>query len=119
MSRDSPTIRISLTVDGLLGVCYKRSRWCLISRTIVQRLCSLRRGLMRMVSAATHPAVVVTDHTFRDGLAIEKAILEPLGCRVIGAQCRTEDDVITLVRDADFVLTQFAPVTALAIQAMT
>src|SRR5947207_7965542 len=107
MSRDSPRIRISLTVDALLGVCYRRNRWCLISRTIGQRLYSLRRGLMRMVSGATHPAVVVTDYTFRDFLAIEKAILEPLGCRVIGTQCRTEDDVIALVRDADFVSTQF------------
>jgi D-3-phosphoglycerate dehydrogenase / 2-oxoglutarate reductase len=60
----------------------------------------------------------VTDYTFRDDLAVEKAILEPLGCTVVGAQCRTEQDVVALVRDADFVLTQFAPITAPSIQAM-
>ena len=71
-----------------------------------------------MVSETAHPAVVVTDYTFRDDLAVEKAILEPLGCTVVGAQCRTEQDVVALVRDADFVLTQFAPITAPSIQAM-
>lgn len=71
-----------------------------------------------MVSEATRSTVVVTDYTFPDDLAVEKAILEPLGCRIIGAQCRTEDEVAALVRAADFVLTQFAPVTAHAIQAM-
>jgi len=57
-----------------------------------------------MVSETAHPAVVVTDYTFRDDLAVEKAILEPLGCTVVGAQCRTEQDVVALVRDADLYL---------------
>jgi len=73
---------------------------------------------MRMAVDITHPTVVVTDYTFRDDLAVEKAILEPLGCAVVGAQCRTEQEVIALVRDTDFVLTQFAPITARAIGAM-
>lgn len=71
-----------------------------------------------MAADTTQPTVVVTDYTFRDDLAVEKTALEPLGCRVIGAQCRTEQEVIAVVRDADFVLTQFAPVSARAIQAM-
>ena len=71
-----------------------------------------------MVSEATRATVVVTDYTFSDDLAVEKALLEPLGCRVIGAQCRTEEEVVALARAADFVLTQFAPLTARAIQAM-
>jgi D-3-phosphoglycerate dehydrogenase len=41
-----------------------------------------------------------------------------LGCTVQGAQCRNEDEVIQLTADADYVLTQFAPVTGRAIQAM-
>lgn len=64
------------------------------------------------------PTVVVTDYTFRDDLAIERAILEPLGCRVVGAHCRTEHEVAEAVHDADFVITQFAPVTSKAIATM-
>lgn len=72
-----------------------------------------------MVPDARQPVVVVTDFGFTDDLAVEKAALEPLGCKIIGAQCRTAEEVAEAVRDADFVLTQFAPVTAPAIQAMT
>jgi D-3-phosphoglycerate dehydrogenase len=61
--------------------------------------------------------VVVTDYTFSD-LDTEKQILEPLGCTVSGVQCRSEDDVIQHTADADYVITQFAPVTGRAIQAM-
>jgi D-3-phosphoglycerate dehydrogenase len=65
------------------------------------------------------PTVVVTDFTFPDDLQLERAILEPLGCIVTGTQCRTAQDVAVATREADFVLTQFAPVTAAAIAAMT
>jgi D-3-phosphoglycerate dehydrogenase len=61
--------------------------------------------------------VVVTDHTFGE-LDIEKKILEPLGCTIAAAQCRTVDEVMQCAADADFVITQFAPVTGRAIQAM-
>ncbi len=72
-----------------------------------------------MASDDGRPTVVVTDYTFRDELAVERAILEPLGCRVIGAHCRTEQEVAEAVREADYVLTQFAPVKAHAIRSMT
>ncbi|MGH2388573.1 MAG: C-terminal binding protein, partial [Chloroflexota bacterium] len=65
------------------------------------------------------PVVVVTDFSFTDDLAVEKAALEPLGCTVVGAQCRTAEEVAAVVKDADFVFTQFAPVTEQAIQAMS
>jgi len=71
-----------------------------------------------MAGDRRRPVVAVTDFSFTDDLAVEKAALEPLGCTVIGAQCRTAEEVAAVVRDADFVLTQFAPVTAQAIQAM-
>lgn len=71
-----------------------------------------------MASDDGRPTVVVTDYTFRDELAVERAILEPLGCRVIGAHCRTEQEVAEAVPEADFVITQFAPVKAQAIAAM-
>ncbi len=61
--------------------------------------------------------VVVTDYTFGE-LSVETEILQPLGCTIVGAQCRTEQEVAAAVRDADYVLTQFAPVTARAIEAM-
>lgn len=61
--------------------------------------------------------VVVTDFTFPD-LAIETAILQPLGCRLFPAQAKTSADVAPLVADADAVLTQFARLDAAAIHAM-
>ena len=61
--------------------------------------------------------VAVTDHTF-EPLDIEADILEPLGCRVDEAQCRSVDEVIALVEDADYVITQFSPVDARAIGRM-
>jgi D-3-phosphoglycerate dehydrogenase len=62
--------------------------------------------------------VAVTDYGF-DNLDIEKSILEPLGCQVVGQ--RTAKDpaqLIELVKDADAVITQFAPVNAAVIGAM-
>ncbi len=61
--------------------------------------------------------VVVTDYRFAS-LDVEAGILEPLGCEVVGAQCTTPAEVIDLVADAYHVITQFAPVTAEAIDAM-
>ncbi len=61
--------------------------------------------------------VAVTDSTFGE-LETERQILEPLGCTLVGAQCRTEEEVLACCAQADFVLTQFAPVTARAIQGM-
>ncbi|MDB5075021.1 MAG: dihydrofolate reductase [Chloroflexi bacterium] len=71
-----------------------------------------------MAPDTTGPTVVVTDYTFGN-LDVEREILEPLGCTIVPAQCRTVAEVAAAVRDADFVLTQFAPVSAEAIQAMT
>jgi D-3-phosphoglycerate dehydrogenase len=62
--------------------------------------------------------VAVTDYTF-DSLDTEKAILEPLGCRLIGPCPRNEADLAKLVADADAVITQFAPVNANVVAAMT
>jgi D-3-phosphoglycerate dehydrogenase len=54
---------------------------------------------------------------------VEKAILEPLGCEVIGplrgTNAKDEKQLIDLVKDADHVITQFSPVTAAVINAMT
>jgi D-3-phosphoglycerate dehydrogenase len=61
--------------------------------------------------------VAVTDYTF-GSLDIEQAILKPLGCELIGQQCKTREELIALTRDADCVLTQFARVDAAVIGAM-
>ncbi len=61
--------------------------------------------------------VAVTDFTF-PSLDIEQTILEPLGVKVVGRQCRAPEQLIDLVSDADAVITQFAPVTATVIDAM-
>ena len=62
--------------------------------------------------------VAVTDYNFGN-LEIEKNILAPLDCNVIGQQkYRDEKKTIELVKDADYVITQFAPVNANVINAM-
>jgi D-3-phosphoglycerate dehydrogenase len=61
--------------------------------------------------------VAITDCTFQP-IDVEKAILEPLGCNVIGMQCRTTEELVALTRDADCVITQFARVNAEVIGAM-
>ncbi|HLA85770.1 MAG TPA: C-terminal binding protein [Thermoguttaceae bacterium] len=62
--------------------------------------------------------VAVTDYTF-DDLDIERAILEPLGCEIVGQKIgRTPEQLVPLVEDADYVITQFAPVNAQVIVAM-
>ena len=61
--------------------------------------------------------VVVTDSTF-ESLDVERGVLEPLGCEVVGAQCKTQDELIDLTQQADYVITQFARVDAAVIAAM-
>jgi D-3-phosphoglycerate dehydrogenase / 2-oxoglutarate reductase len=65
--------------------------------------------------------VAVTDFGAVE-IDVEKAILEPLGCEVVGplrgADAKDEQKLSDLVKDADFVITQFSPVTAAVIGAM-
>ena len=65
--------------------------------------------------------VAVTDFNGAD-INIEKAILEPLGCEVAGplpgTDAKDQQKLIALVKDADFVITQFSPVTAPVVEAM-
>jgi D-3-phosphoglycerate dehydrogenase len=61
--------------------------------------------------------VAVTDATFAP-LDVESAILAPLGFELVAGQCRTPAELIELVADADYVITQFAPVRAEVIAAM-
>ena len=65
--------------------------------------------------------VAVTDFGIEE-IDIEKGILEPLGCEVVGPlrlpDSKNEQKLIALVKDADFVITQFSPVTAAVVGAM-
>lgn len=63
------------------------------------------------------PRVAVTDYTFGE-LDLERAVLQPLGCQVDAAQCRTEEQASAFVQGADYIITQFAPLGAHAIAAM-
>jgi D-3-phosphoglycerate dehydrogenase len=63
------------------------------------------------------PLLAVTDYTF-DSLDIETKLLEPLGLTIVGSQCQTQIELIDLVANADYVLTQFAPIDAAVIAAM-
>ncbi len=62
--------------------------------------------------------VAVTDFG-HDVLDIEKGILEPLGCSFVSSKTGKDiGELKALVKDADYVITQFAPVNAEVIGAM-
>jgi D-3-phosphoglycerate dehydrogenase / 2-oxoglutarate reductase len=61
--------------------------------------------------------VVITDYDYGD-IAIERGILEHIGARVIGLQAKHEDDLLTVARDCDAMITQYARVGSLTIAAM-
>jgi D-3-phosphoglycerate dehydrogenase / 2-oxoglutarate reductase len=51
--------------------------------------------------------VCVSDYDYPD-LAIETAVLEPIGAEVVGLQCRTGEGLAELAADADAILQQYA-----------
>lgn len=61
--------------------------------------------------------IAVTDYTF-DDLNLERDILEPRGCRITELKAGKGRELIDLVKDADAVITQFAPIDASVIDAM-
>jgi D-3-phosphoglycerate dehydrogenase len=62
--------------------------------------------------------VVVADYDFGD-VDVERGIVEAAGFELVGAQCKTEDEVIEVAREADGLLTQYARVGARAIAALS
>src|SRR5215475_3009830 len=62
--------------------------------------------------------VVIADYDFGDA-DIERAIIEEAGLRLVTAQCKTEDDVISAASEADGIIAQYATVGARAIAALT
>lgn len=59
----------------------------------------------------------ITDYSFPD-LGVEEAILRPSGTVLVTGQCKTTETLIPLVRDADAIITQFAPINREVIAAM-
>jgi D-3-phosphoglycerate dehydrogenase len=55
--------------------------------------------------------VVMTDYVF-PSLEPERAVLEPLGVELRPQQCRSEEEIIALAREADAVLNCYAKMTA-------
>ena len=61
--------------------------------------------------------LVITDYTFPD-LSIEEQIFSGTGFTLVSGQAKTPEALIPLVKNADAVITQFAPVNASVIEAM-
>jgi D-3-phosphoglycerate dehydrogenase len=62
--------------------------------------------------------IVITDSTLPD-TSIEEAVLAPLDASIAVGQCRTEDEVLAIGRDADALMVQFAPITRRVIEQLT
>jgi D-3-phosphoglycerate dehydrogenase len=61
---------------------------------------------------------VVADYDFGD-VEVERRLVEAAGFELVPAQCKTEDEVIRVARDADGVITQYARVGARAVDSFT
>jgi D-3-phosphoglycerate dehydrogenase len=61
--------------------------------------------------ATPREIVVIADYDYGD-VDIERAIIEEAGFELIGAQCKTEDEVIEAARDAAAVVAQYATLSA-------
>lgn len=70
------------------------------------------------MSSTNAKTVVITDYDYGD-VAIERAIIEGAGLELTAAQCKTEDEVIDVARDADAIIPQYATVGAKVIAALT
>ena len=65
------------------------------------------------------PTIAITDYTFPD-LSLEEAVLRPAGIEIVSfKEKRSPAELAELVRDADAVIAQFAPVNAEVVAAMT
>src|SRR5215468_390060 len=64
--------------------------------------------------AAPRETVVIADYDFGD-VDVERAVIEQAGFELTAAQCKTEDEVIEVARDAAAVVAQYATISARAI----
>src|SRR5262249_37241810 len=73
----------------------------------------VRRG-----SDDMNATVVIADYDFGD-VDIERSIIEQAGFELVAAQCKSEDDVVEVARDANAVIAQYATVGEKAIESFT
>jgi D-3-phosphoglycerate dehydrogenase / 2-oxoglutarate reductase len=50
--------------------------------------------------------VVIADYDYGE-VSIERAIIEGAGLTLVAAQCKTEDEVIDVARDADAIIARY------------
>jgi D-3-phosphoglycerate dehydrogenase len=62
--------------------------------------------------------IVITDAPFPE-TKVEESVLSPLKAAITVGQCRTEDDVMAITRDADAVIVQWAPISRRVIEHLT
>ncbi|MBP1949775.1 C-terminal binding protein [Virgibacillus litoralis] len=62
--------------------------------------------------------VVITDNNY-DTIAPEIELLESIGAEVVSAQCKTEKEVIQAAKDADGIISQYAPISRKVIEQLT
>ena len=60
--------------------------------------------------ATNNAVVVIADYDFGD-VDLERSIIDTAGFELVAAQCKTEDDVIEVARDAQAVIAQYATIT--------
>src|SRR5262249_8134621 len=66
----------------------------------------------------TRESVVIADYDYGD-VDIERAIIEQAGFELIAAECKTEDEVIVVARDAAAVIAQYATTSARVIEELS
>jgi D-3-phosphoglycerate dehydrogenase / 2-oxoglutarate reductase len=67
--------------------------------------------LAHLVMATAREKVVIADYDFGD-VDIERGIVEKAGFELVGAQCKTEDEVIEVAGDAAAVVAQYATISS-------
>lgn len=66
-----------------------------------------------MATTRTREAVVIADYDYDYGdVDVERAIVEAAGFELVAAQCKTEDEVIDVAREAAAVVAQYATISA-------
>jgi D-3-phosphoglycerate dehydrogenase len=69
------------------------------------------------MSSNNAKTVVIADYDYGD-VAIERSIIEGAGLELTVAQCKTEDEVIDVARDAHAIIAQYAAIGAKVIGAL-
>jgi D-3-phosphoglycerate dehydrogenase len=68
--------------------------------------------------ASTRETVVIADYDYGD-VDIERAIIEKAGFELVAAQCKTEEEVIEVARDAAAVVAQYATLSARVVEELS